>query len=136
MPKLKVLIPLDGTDISLHSVDWLKKYFAPSEVEVTLINVMEVLYTREMFAVTELEGLQADSMKTLIIGEAALPGYLVNKINVLGFSSDEILKEAKTGNYDMIVMTKSSLSGVGRFVGSVTSKVMRNSPTAVVVIPN
>jgi nucleotide-binding universal stress UspA family protein len=43
MPKLKILVPLDGTEKSMHSLAWLKKIFGKEEVEVTLIHVVEAL---------------------------------------------------------------------------------------------
>jgi len=64
-----------------------------------------------------------------------LEGYTVNKLNFVGHISDLILKEAKDGNYDMIVMTKSSVKGISRVIGSVTNKVIHHSDVAVVVVP-
>jgi len=46
-----------------------------------------------------------------------------------------ILKEAKDGMYDLLIMTKSSVKGVSRIIGSTTSKVVRNSEVAVIVVP-
>ena len=59
----------------------------------------------------------------------------MNKLIAMGFSSDVIVKEAKDGNYDMIVMTKSSVKGISRVIGSVTNKVIHHSEVAVVVVP-
>lgn len=62
-------------------------------------------------------------------------GYTVTTESAAGHVADSILKEAKEGSYDLIVMTKSSVKGISRLIGSVTSKVVRDSEVAVVVIP-
>ncbi len=46
MEKKKVLVPLDGTDRSMHSIDWLKKLFEKEEIKVTLMNVAEIGYSK------------------------------------------------------------------------------------------
>ena len=48
MSKMKVLIPLDGSEKSMHSIDWLKKFFSHEDVEVTLMVVTEVILTKEI----------------------------------------------------------------------------------------
>ena len=135
MTMLKILVPLDGTEKSMHSLNWLKKFFGKEDVEVTLINVIEVLYSREMLATSELENVKIKSGKVLEEAAIELKDYKVNKLIAMGFSSDVIVKEAKDGNYDMIVMTKSSVKGISRVIGSVTNKVIHHSEVAVVVVP-
>jgi nucleotide-binding universal stress UspA family protein len=135
MTMLKILVPLDGTEKSMHSLYWLKKFFGKEDVEVTLINVIEVLYSREMLATSELENVKIKSGKVLEEAAIELKDYKVNKLIAMGFSSDVIVKEAKDGNYDMIVMTKSSVKGISRVIGSVTNKVIHHSDVAVVVLP-
>jgi nucleotide-binding universal stress UspA family protein len=136
MSKLKVLVPLAATEKSMHSLNWLKKFFSKEDLEITLINAIEVFYTGEMFvAESEIEFVENQSKQVLEKATKELEGYNVNKLSISGSVSDEILKEAKKGNYDMIVMTKSSVKGLSRVVGSVTSKVVHNSDVAVVVVP-
>ena len=134
MPKLKVLVPLDGSEKSMHSLNWVKKFFTPEEVEVTLINVIERIYTGEVVPLN-IEYTANSGDQILDEAEKELASYKVNKLNPWGYSSDAILNEAADGKYDMIVMTKSSVKGISRVIGSVTSKVVRNSEVAVVVIP-
>jgi nucleotide-binding universal stress UspA family protein len=134
MPTLKVLVPLDGSEKSMHSLNWLKKSFTQKEVEVTLINVTERIYTGETVPLN-IEYTANSGGQILDKAEKELAGYKINKLNPWGYSSDVILKEAADGKYDMIVMTKSSVKGISRVIGSVTSKVVRNSEVAVVVIP-
>jgi nucleotide-binding universal stress UspA family protein len=137
MTKLKVLIPLDGSEKSMHSLDWLKKFFSSEEAEVTLLNVMEVYYTPEMPPIEDFSHETARKWSSEILDKAEklLEGYTVDKLSASGSSADAILKQAKEGSFDLIVMTKSSVKGFTRLIGSVTSKVVRDSEVAVIVVP-
>ena len=133
MSKLKVLIPLDGTETSLYSIQWFKKFFAPNMAEVTLINVIEGLNGKELCSVKELEISLRKSINILSQGEGSLKDYTVKKASALGISSFMILKEAKEG-YDMIIIAKSNIKGLIKFVGSVTTKVIRDSHIPVIAV--
>jgi nucleotide-binding universal stress UspA family protein len=139
MSKLKILVLLDGTEKSMHSLDWLKKFFSKEDTEITLINVIQAVYNREiireMASGIKLENVEKESIQVLDKAAIELKGYKVNKLIAMGYSSDEILKEAKDGNYDMIVMTKSSIKGISRVIGSVTNKVIHHSDVTVVIVP-
>jgi len=145
MQKLKILVPLDGSERSMHSLDWLKKYFSRDQAEITLLNVIEVttlsmLDEYYMPGAAPEEGLPYGTFSkrsSLIIEEAEklLDGYDVAKLSTSGLSADVILSTAREGGFDMVVMTKSSVKGLTRLIGSVTSKVVRDAEVAVVVIP-
>ena len=136
MSKLKVLVPLDGSEKSMHSLNWLKKFFGKEELEITLINVFQMFYSGEMIPVRSLyENVASESKQVLENAAKELEGYKVNALSATGFIPDVILKEAKDGNYDMIVMTKSSVKGISRILGSVTTKVVRDSEVSVIVVP-
>lgn len=141
--KLKVLIPLDGSEKSMDSINWLKKFHSSEDSEVTLINIIERSYAKNMALAGSMSSPEAGyfedaeylSNQVLDKAEKNLEGYKINKLSAWGHSSDEILKEAKEGNYDMVVMTKSSVKGISRLVGSTTTKVIRDSEVAVIVVP-
>jgi nucleotide-binding universal stress UspA family protein len=145
MTKLKILVPLDGSERSMHSVDWLKRFFGSDKASVTLLNVIEIttlsmLDEYYMPGTAPQEGLPYGTFSkrsNLILDEAGklLDGYEVEKISNSGLSADIILSTARDGGFDMVVMTKSSTKGLARFMGSVTTKVVRDSEVAVVVVP-
>lgn len=138
MSKIKVLIPLDGSEKSMHSLDWIKKYFGKDSLEVTLLNVVKVVYTSEVEAVavqSEFEIAEKNGQRILDAGESRLEGYEIIKTLRHGSISDSILKESVDGCYDMIVMTKSSVKGLSRIIGSVANKIVRDSQVAVIVVP-
>jgi nucleotide-binding universal stress UspA family protein len=145
MPKLKILVPLDGSEKSMHSIVWLKKYFSSEDAVVALLNVIEItslnmLDEYYMPAAESEEGLPYGTFSktsNLIIdaAEELLEGYEVARISTSGLSAEVILKTAKEGGFDLIVMTKSSVKGITRLIGSVTTKVVRDSEVAVIVVP-
>jgi len=145
MMKLKVLVPLDGSERSLHSIDWLKNFLTKEEAEVTLLNVVELasyvpqISSLEESVIYDFGELYQISKKrssdALEDGKKLLEGYSVEKLSLEGQSGDVILETAKDGGFDMIIMTKSSVMGLSRMIGSVTTKVVRDSEVAVVVVP-
>ena len=84
---------------------------------------------------SEFETAKQKSNQALDVAEKELEGYKVSKLSATGFIPDVILEEAKGGKYDLIIMTKSSVKGISRIIGSVTTKVVRNSEIAVIVVP-
>lgn len=168
MSKLKILIPLDGSEKSMHSLNWLKNLFTTEEAEVTLLHVLEVMYYSDNSGTvgavdnkdfdiaaktsdnsgqvgtvgTGGEGVSYDAKNAELLSNKALDevaktleGYAVNTLSTHGSAPDSILKKASEGKYDMIIMTKSNVKGIARIIGSVTTKVVRNSEIPVIVVP-
>ena len=140
MKKIKVLVPLDGIERSMHSIKFLKGFFNKEDISVTLMNVMEIILTDDMMIPmpipNEFDYLTNDSKLILDKAIKELEGYEVEEFSILGYAGDEILKKSEKESYDVIVMTKCSKKGLYRIIGSVTSKVVRNSKVSVIVIPD
>ncbi|WP_406541666.1 hypothetical protein [Clostridium ljungdahlii] len=47
MEKKRILVPLDETERSMHSLDCLKKLFSRDEVQLTLMYVSEIVIVNE-----------------------------------------------------------------------------------------
>jgi nucleotide-binding universal stress UspA family protein len=135
MSKTKVLIPLDGSEKSMHSIAWLKKYFKKEDAEVTLLNVIVTFLSSEVSAEHNIKAEEKESTELLDMASNDLEGYDVEKKFIYGFAPDAIIDTAKEGGYDMIVMTRSTVTGFARIIGSVTNKVVRNTEVPVVIIP-
>ncbi|MEY7999805.1 universal stress protein [Clostridium sp. Mt-5] len=135
MKKIKILIPLDGTERSMHSIDWLKKLFNKEEVEVTLMNVTEIVIVNDMIITDEVDRAQLASESILDKAKEEIKDYKVDTFFTFGYASDEILKKASQDNFNIIIMTKSTKKGLARMVGSVTSKVVKNSRQLVIIVP-
>lgn len=134
MKKVKVLVPLDGTERSMHSLIWLKKVFNKDDISITLMNVMEM--TPMLPIPYEFDYLRKDSKLILNKAIKELEGYEVETFSILGYAGVEILKKAEKDSYDVIIMTKCSKKGLYRIIGSVTSKVVRKAKASVIVIPD
>ena len=135
MTKIKVLIPLDGSEKSMHSIAWLKKYFVREDAEVTLLNVIVTFLSSEISVEHNIKAEEKESAELLDKAAKELDGYVVEKKFIYGFAPDAIMDTAKEGGYDMIVMTRSTVTGFARIIGSVTNKVVRNSEVSVVIVP-
>lgn len=135
MAKTKVLIPLDGSEKSMHSIAWLKKYFGKEDAEVTLLNVIVTFMSSEISVEHNIKAEEKESAELLDKAANELDGYVVEKKFIYGFAPDAIMDTAKEGGYDMIVMTRSTVTGFARIIGSVTNKVVRNSEVSVVIVP-
>jgi nucleotide-binding universal stress UspA family protein len=129
MKKTKILIPVDVSEMSMTSIYWIKKYFDKNDIEITLMNVSERIVADD----------SGDLEKeiNIVLDEASmeLEEYVVEKFFAVGYIPDEILKKAEEGNYDIIIMTKSTKKGLARMIGSVTSKVLKNAKISVIVLP-
>lgn len=136
MTKKKILVPLDGTERSMHSIDWLKKLFKEDKVKITLMTIKEVVMANDMnITNTTIEQAQKDMDDILDKAETKLEGYEVEKYSDFGSAADKILLKAKLDDYDVIIMTKSNKKGLARIIGSVTNKVLKNAHTLVIVAP-
>ena len=142
MERIKILIPLDGTDRSMHSINWLKKFFNKDDISITLMNVVETVLTSKMLvpmpnSIPNEFGYLAEESK-MVIDKAIveLEGYEVERFSILGYAAEEILKKAAKDGHDIIIMTKCNKKGLYRIIGSVTSKVVRNAKVSVIVIPD
>ncbi|EDK33168.1 universal stress protein [Clostridium kluyveri] len=136
MTKKKILVPLDGTDRSMHSLDWLKKLFKEDKVTITLMTIREIVMANDMTITNStIEQAQKDMDEILDKAEKKLEGYEVEKYSDFGSAPDKILLKSKLDNYDVIIMTKSNKKGLARIIGSVTNKVLKNADTLVIVVP-
>ncbi|MFL0195461.1 universal stress protein [Clostridium sp. WILCCON 0269] len=135
MTKRKILVPLDGTDRSMHSLDWLKKLFEKDEVQITLMNVVEMFMAKDTIIKDKMYRAEQSSHNVLSKAEKELEGYEVEKYFTFGYADDKILKKAEQDKFDMIVMTRSTKTALDRMIGSVTSKIIKNSKTLVAIIP-
>jgi nucleotide-binding universal stress UspA family protein len=135
MKKTKILIPLDSSERSTHSISWTKKYFDKNDIEITLMNVKEIIVAEDLVIPSDLKSFESESNVVLDEASIELEGYEVEKFLTVGHASDEILKKAEEGNYDIIIMTKSTKKGLVRMIGSVTSKVIKNAKISVIVLP-
>ena len=162
MKKMKVLVPIDGTETSLHSLRQLKKLFNAENTDVTLMYVAEIVITGEMLEQDDMpkaRDANGEEVREIIINQdfsttissinalkegyepildralEEIEEYNAEKFIDIGYAADRIVKKAKKDKFDMIIMAKSNKKGLSRMLGSVTSKVVKDAETVVLVVP-
>ena len=133
--KRKVLVPIDGTERSKHSLEFIKSIFPSNKVELIIMNVKELVFINGMIISDELTA--AKEMGDRILNEALkeVPEYKSETYFTFGYPGDEIVKKAKEDDIDIIVMTKSTRKGLTRMIGSVTINVVKHAKCSVMIVP-
>lgn len=129
----KILIPLDGTERSMHSIDLVKNLYKKDEVEITLLYIKEDV--KNMIMEEDLIEAEKDMQKMTAPAVKELAGYKLSCEFGLIDPGTEIVKRAVMNSTDIIIMTKSTKKGLTRMIGSVTSYVVRNAPCIVMIVP-
>ena len=133
---IKILVPTDGSDAGLEALDKLGELRDLSASEITLMHVVETPWLRpvddqEWIEQETLEEGEADALAVQqdmerefteegegVLDQARnrLPGSAsVETIIKHGVPADEIISEAETGNYDLVVL---AATGQQRFEAS------------------
>jgi nucleotide-binding universal stress UspA family protein len=146
----KILVAIDGSKISPQAVHKAIDIAKRFESEVTLLKVAEVptdanyadyqVYVSDSFIadrrkVVKQKIEQDKKMLDAILYNIDTAGIKVEKKILAGIAYEQIVKLAKEGQYDLIVMGRRGLSPIRRFfVGSVTQTVIAEAPCPVLVV--
>ncbi|MGL5414906.1 MAG: universal stress protein [Clostridium sp.] len=135
MNKRRVLIPIDGSERSLISLQYLKDLYDPNKVEVILLHVREIVFMDGM-AVTE-EIKEAEEIGARVLNEAAdiIKEFDSTSELSFGYAADEILAYVEEKNIDLILMAKNTKKKFAAIVGSVTAQVAKKTKCILVIIP-
>jgi len=136
MNKRKVLIPIDGTERSMHSLDFVKEIFPKDSVEIIIMNVKELVLINEMIVADEIKFAQELGKEILEAAKEKMKDYKTETYFTFGYPGDEIIKKANEENIGIIVMTKSTKRGLNRIIGSVTTNVVKRAKCIVMIVPN
>jgi len=136
MNKRKVLIPIDGTERSMHSLEFVKEIFPKDSVEIIIMNVKELVLINEMIVADEIQFAQELGAEILEAAKEKMKDYNVETYFTFGYPGDEIVKKATEENIGIIVMTKSTKRGLTRMIGSVTTNVVKRAKCIVMIVPN
>ncbi len=135
MNKKRVLVPIDGTERSMHSLHYIKELFPKETTEIILMHVREIVFFDGMAVSEEIKLAQESSEEVLNIGASQIQEYDTKKYFPFGYASEEILKKASEEKVDFIVMTKSTKKGLTRMIGSVTTNVVKKAHAVVMIVP-
>jgi len=150
---VRVLAAVDGTDRSLRALDTMTSLLDLSEADVTLVHVIEIPWMhagpdQEWIGYEEeteeridpqaqcQRGCEYDAEGILEKARERLPARTaVSTLVYRGLPADEILSEAATGDYDLVMMSASGLTDLKhQILGSVSSKVAFNAPCSVLLV--
>ncbi|KNZ41316.1 universal stress protein [Acetobacterium bakii] len=145
----KILVPLDGSEISLKAADEAVELAKIFGSEVTFISVVEKKIpfygvgsgapnTADMGLEIEIEKSAFkcyDELLDFLVEKYKSSGLILKSKTLKGIVDEEIEKFAKDGHFDLIVMGRRGLSPTKRFfVGSTTRKIVDSGPASVLVI--
>ena len=121
----KILLPIDGSDRSLRTIEMLKHSYTPEEADVTLVMVE---FKDERVEMSKIFEQYTDEAKHLLERLAeSLDGYQVHTKLLFGNPGPEIVRFAKTEKFDLIMMTRSSRGPLQK-LGSVASYIVKKAP--------
>lgn len=134
----KILIPIDGSDRSQKSLDFILSKFSKDMANITLMSVNDVSLTNltnPMIIDIKIRESQEKIDYLLKNLKNKLSGYEVTTYSVFGDAGQEIIKKSIEDNFDLIVMTKSTKKNFIDSIGSVTLYVVKKSKCTVVIVP-
>jgi nucleotide-binding universal stress UspA family protein len=136
MNKRKVLVPIDGTERSMHSLEFVREIFQKDSVEILIMHVKELVLINEMIVADEIKFAQELGEEILEAAKEKMKDYKTETYFTFGYPGDEIIKKANEENVGIIVMTKSTKRGLTRMIGSVTTNVVKRAKCIVMIVPN
>lgn len=140
--RTKILVAVDGSDNSLRAVEKAKEYAEIFNGEIALITVLKPLVVGNYGYInpTELDDPTTFRQSGNAILEKAIEIFGDNRDQIsrkisVGDPANEILREAKKGHYDLIIMGSRGLGLFSRsFLGSVSNKVLNHADNNVLIV--
>lgn len=132
--KKKVLIPLDGSNRDLISINYLKENFNPEDTEVLLLNVGDIVYAHGI-VVSHLITIEKDNAQVMLDRAKKL----LNKFDCtaefqFGYIDKTIINYSVVDKVDIIIMTKHNKGIRIPFMGSIVNKVVKKAKCTVIVL--
>ena len=150
---LKILVPVDGSEGSVRALDRLASLVDLSTADVTLVHVVETPWLHagedqewagyeeereeEIDPQAQFEReFEREGDDILETARGRLPvRTAVTTLIYRGIPAEEILGEAETGDYDLVVLSASGITDLKhQMLGSVSSKVAWNAPCSVLLV--
>lgn len=134
----KILVPLDGSTNAMRGLDRAIDIAKASGAEITGFYVFHlpvmagIKYTKAMKEEAQKKAVQAIGPA---MAKCTRAGAKFQHKTGGGSTADQIIKAAKDGNYDMIVIGARGLgTATGAFLGSTSNSVMHKSKIPVLVV--
>jgi nucleotide-binding universal stress UspA family protein len=139
----KVLIAVDGSEISKRALEYTRDLLAKKEAAVTLFHVIpqHIIYGRAVVAAEVYDMPTERAASTRLLEESAEllqaggVGPTIEHRVAVGDPAELILTAASTMDADLIVMGSRGLNAASRFlIGSTSTKVTSHARCAVLVV--
>lgn len=150
----RVLLAVDSSASSSQALRAITRYFDPNSLEVTVMSVVETPwvhfglgrkvsdYPGDVFDKADPEiqmelGMEREAARVVESAEQQLDGYVLGLKSIIreGNPGTEILGEAETGDYDLIVLGAAGSSDFKhQMLGSVSAKITSQAPCSVAVV--
>ncbi|KGF13273.1 universal stress protein [Peptostreptococcus sp. MV1] len=135
MTTKKILVPIDGTERSMHSLNFIKENYSPEHVELHIINVKELVFIDGISMSDEIKTSEKNGRDLLDKARAMVSEFKTEASFTFGYAGDEIVRTAEDIGADIVVMTKSTKKGLTRIIGSCTAYVLKHAKCTLVIIP-
>ena len=135
MTKKKILIPIDGSEKSLIALNYLKNNFKPEDVEVTVINVREIVFINGLAVQEEIKDAEIIGKSILRDASEKIEEFNCKREFAFVYAGDQILNYAEDNDVDIIIMAKNTKKKFTALVGSVTEHVVKRAKCIVIIIP-
>ncbi len=127
-----LLIPIDGSDLSIKSVKAIEQIFPPARADVTLLTVREDADSSSMVIRDQME---KETMPLLDKAASLIPSYTVHKAVEFGIPGHVILRYAKQHGTDVIIIARRTNSALSSLLGSVATHLVKYAHCPVIVLP-
>lgn len=131
----KLLVPIDGSERSMKSLELIKGIFPKDTVELTIMHVQELVFMNGMMIINEFENAKQLGQRILDIASERMKEYSPKTYLSFGYAGEEIIKKAKDDDIDIIIITKSTKRGLTKMIGSVATFVVKHTKCIVMIIP-
>jgi nucleotide-binding universal stress UspA family protein len=141
MTMARILVPVDGSESSVHATAWADGYAATTGAELILLHVHHAPGS-ETLTLSSLEPEQIAEAERRIAGPSfdrararISAGARVRTLVSLGEPAEEIVAIARREGVDLIVMGSRGLTPLRELLlGSVSEKVVRHAHCAVTIV--
>lgn len=136
----KILVAVDGSDISQKAIQQAAELALKFEAKVTLFHVVTPLPSTIRHSIYEqqlIDGIMEEGSNILDKAKIDLISFDVQADTdmIVGDPSTEICMKAKEGPYDLVVIGNRGLGALSGFImGSVSRRVVRHAPCPVLVV--
>ena len=138
----KILVPVDFSEPSTQAVHYARAFADQFGSQVTLLHVVEpMLYPAELgyvpLATPDLDEQRMGEMKKRLdqIGAVLRKSAKVETMLRLGRSWREICDVAKSGEYDLLILSTHGYTGIKHaLLGSTAERVVRHAPCPVLTV--